>query len=66
MSAIAIGRPERLRREGALRGARQTVLAVLFLGVLWGLWEGLRWLGIRFGITFPFEVTPTAMPHADS
>jgi NitT/TauT family transport system permease protein len=63
MSAIAIERPERLRREGALRGARQTVLAVLVLGVLWGLWEGWRWLGIRFGITFPFEVTPTAMPH---
>jgi NitT/TauT family transport system permease protein len=63
MSAIALEQPPNLRQEYARRGARQTALAVAVLAVLWGLWEAWRWLGIRFGITFPFEVTPTAMPH---
>jgi NitT/TauT family transport system permease protein len=66
MSAIAIQQPHADAPETARRGLRQTALALVVLGVLWGLWEGWRWLGIRFGITFPFEVTPTSMPHIHS
>jgi NitT/TauT family transport system permease protein len=66
MSAIAIEQPHAEPREKARRGVLQTGLALLVLAVLWGLWEAWRWLGLRFGITFPFEVTPTSMPHIHS
>jgi NitT/TauT family transport system permease protein len=34
--------------------------------VLWGLWEGYRWLWMREGWTWPFAVTDSAMPHIHS
>jgi NitT/TauT family transport system permease protein len=34
--------------------------------VLWGLWEGYRWLGIRNHWTWPFVVNDTNMPHVKS
>ncbi len=46
-----------------MRGAGQALLFVLVLAVLWGLWEGYRWLGIEVGITRPFPVNDTTMPH---
>jgi NitT/TauT family transport system permease protein len=42
------------------------VLLVLVLAVLWGLWEGFRALGIRYGWTRPFTVDATSMPHVHS
>src|SRR5438874_6711297 len=66
MSAIALQQPHAETRESTRNAVRQTALALVVLGVIWGLWEGWRWLGIQFGITFPFEVSPTSMPHIHS
>lgn len=46
-----------------MRGAARALLFLLVLAVLWGLWEGYRWLGIKVGITRPFPVNDTTMPH---
>ncbi|HEY8628463.1 MAG TPA: ABC transporter permease [Gaiellaceae bacterium] len=46
-----------------MRVAGRALLFVLVLAVLWGLWEGYRWLGIKAGITRPFPVNDTTMPH---
>src|SRR5436190_3357025 len=45
------------------RGVGRAVLFVLVLAVLWGLWEGYRWLWMREGWTWPFTVDNTTMPH---
>ena len=63
MSAIAVERPGEEREEGVTRRAGQALLFVLVLAVLWGLWEGYRWIGIKAGITRPFPVNDTTMPH---
>ena len=63
MSAIAVERPVEEREEGVTRRAGQALLFVLVLAVLWGLWEGYRWIGIKAGITRPFPVNDTTMPH---
>ena len=47
----------------ALRAALRGALFVAGLGVLWGLWEGYRWLGIRGHWTWPFRVDAVNMPH---
>src|SRR5919108_790449 len=39
------------------------LLFVLVLAVLWGLWEGYRWLWMREGWTWPFVVDDTTMPQ---
>ena len=36
------------------RGVGRVVLFVLVLAVLWGLWEGYRWLWMREHWTWPF------------
>ena len=46
-----------------MRTAGRALLFVLVLAVLWGLWEGYRWVGIKAGITRPFPVNDTTMPH---
>ncbi|HKU58932.1 MAG TPA: ABC transporter permease subunit [Gaiellaceae bacterium] len=38
-----------------------TFLAVLC--ALWGAWEGWRWLGSHYHLTWPFAVNDTTMPH---
>jgi NitT/TauT family transport system permease protein len=63
VSAIEVERPREAREEGVMRGAGRALLFVLVLAVLWGFWEGYRWLGIKAGITRPFPVNDTTMPH---
>jgi len=63
VSAIVVERPSEAREERVMRGAGRALLFVLVLAVLWGLWEGYRWLGIKAGITRPFPVNDTTMPH---
>jgi NitT/TauT family transport system permease protein len=63
VSAIEVERPREAREEGVMRGAGRALLFVLVLAVLWGLWEGYRRLGIKAGITRPFPVNDTTMPH---
>ncbi|HXY17349.1 MAG TPA: ABC transporter permease [Gaiellaceae bacterium] len=36
---------------------------VLVVAVLWGLWEGYKWLWQTAGFTWPFAVDDTTMPH---
>jgi NitT/TauT family transport system permease protein len=42
---------------------RRGVLLVAVLGLLWGLWEGIRALGLHFGWQHPFTIDATSMPH---
>src|SRR5262245_34516695 len=46
-------------RDAAVRVA----LLVVVLAVLWGLWEGWRWIGTHFELTWPFPVNNVTMPH---
>jgi len=62
MSAIAAEQP-RDARAAAARGALRAVLFVAGLAVLWGLWEGYRWIGLRERWTWPFTVSNVNMPH---
>jgi NitT/TauT family transport system permease protein len=62
MSAIAIERPGGVR-IGIGKALLRAVTLVVGLAVLWGLWEGYRWLGIRNQWTWPFVVNDTNMPH---
>ena len=47
----------------ARRAARRGALLVLVLAVLYGVWEGWRWIGTHFHLTWPFTVDDTTMPH---
>ena len=49
--------------DGAVHGARRVGFVVAGLAVFWGLWEAYRWAGERAGITWPFTVDETNMPH---
>ena len=51
------------RGVGVKRVGSRGVLLLVVLAVLWGAWEGFRWLGIHFGWTRPFTVDATSMPH---
>ena len=63
MSAFVV-EPSKRGIAGALpRAAARVALLVAGLAVLWGVWEGYRWLGIRGHWTWPFEVNDTNMPH---
>ena len=42
------------------------MLLLAVAAILWGLWEGFRALGIRYGWTRPFTVDATTMPHVHS
>jgi len=48
------------RARSSLGRAAQLLLV---LGVLWGLWEGYRWLWSTTGWTWPFVVDHSTMPH---
>ena len=41
----------------------RVVTFVLVIAVLWGLWEGYKWLWETTGWTWPFLVDDTTMPH---
>ena len=66
MSAIAVERPKTTAVAGLGRAAARAVFLVAGLLVLWGLWEGYRWLGLRNHWTWPFPVTETNMPHVST
>jgi NitT/TauT family transport system permease protein len=63
VAAIAIEQPGRARSADAIRGAKRIALVLAGLAVFWGLWEAYRWIGERVGITWPFPVDETNMPH---
>ncbi len=63
MAAIAIEQPGQTRGADAVRGAKRVALVLAGLAAFWGLWEAYRWIGERAGITWPFTVDETNMPH---
>jgi NitT/TauT family transport system permease protein len=63
MGSIAVERPGRTRVGEAAHGAKRALLVLAGVGVFWGLWEAYRWIGERLGITHPFPVNETNMPH---
>ncbi len=64
MSAIAVEQPRTTAAAGLARAVVRGLLLVTGLLVLWGIWEGYRWIGIRNHWTWPFPVNDTTMPHA--
>jgi NitT/TauT family transport system permease protein len=62
MASIAVDRTT-TPRIGALHGLRRVGLVVAGIAVFWALWEGYRWFGETAGITWPFTVDATNMPH---
>jgi NitT/TauT family transport system permease protein len=63
MSVIAVERLRERRGIQLARGVGRAGLLLVVLAVLWGLWEGYRWLWIREAWTWPFVVDETTMPH---
>jgi len=63
MASIAMEQPGRARVGEAARGAKRAGLLLAGLAVFWGLWEAYRWIGETAGITWPFRVDATTMPH---
>jgi NitT/TauT family transport system permease protein len=45
------------------QAAQRIGMLVLLLAVLWGLWEGWRYIGTTFHLNWPFPVNDTTMPH---
>jgi NitT/TauT family transport system permease protein len=62
MASIAVDRTT-TPRIGAIHGLRRVGLAFAGIAVFWALWEGYRWFGETVGITWPFPVNATNMPH---
>jgi NitT/TauT family transport system permease protein len=62
MASIAVDRTT-TPRIGAIHGLRRVGLVVVGIAVFWALWEGYRWFGETVGITWPFTVDATNMPH---
>src|SRR5213596_2723163 len=60
---MAAPAPREQRALAVRRAAGMAALFVVVLAVLWGLWEGYRWLWIHEGWTWPFVVNDTTMPH---
>ena len=63
MATIAAESPAVRRTDGLRRAAARAGMLVLVLAVLWGLWEGYRWLWMTAGWSWPFTVDSTSMPH---
>jgi NitT/TauT family transport system permease protein len=63
MASIAMEQPGRARVGEAARGAKRVGLVAAGLAAFWGLWEAYRWIGETVGITWPFTVDATNMPH---
>jgi NitT/TauT family transport system permease protein len=63
MSAIAVEGPRKRYAERAKSGTSRVVALLVVLGALWALWEGVRWLWIREGWTWPFAVNDITLPH---
>jgi NitT/TauT family transport system permease protein len=63
VSAIAVELPAGRRLIAVGRALGRAALFVAVFAVLWGLWEGYRWLWSTEGWTWPFAVDSSTMPH---
>lgn len=55
--------PVETRRARVVPALGRLVTYVLVIAVLWGAWEGYKWLWESTGWTWPFIVDDTTMPH---
>jgi NitT/TauT family transport system permease protein len=62
MASIAVDRTT-TPRIGAVHGMRRVGLVLAGIAAFWALWEAYRWIGESLGITWPFPVNQTNMPH---
>jgi NitT/TauT family transport system permease protein len=62
MASVAVERTT-TPRIGAIHGLRRVGLVVAGIAIFWALWEAYRWFGETVGITWPFPVDATNMPH---
>jgi NitT/TauT family transport system permease protein len=62
MASVAVERPLD-RAAGVNRAGTRGALLLAVAGLLYGLWEGFRALGIHYGWTHPFPVNAATMPH---
>ena len=63
MATVAIEQPQRPRGADTAQGAKRVGLVIVGLAFFWGIWEAYRWIGESLGITWPFPVNETTMPH---
>jgi NitT/TauT family transport system permease protein len=63
VATVAIEQPQRPRGADTARGAKRVALVIGGLAFFWAIWEAYRWIGERLGITWPFPVNETTMPH---
>jgi NitT/TauT family transport system permease protein len=62
MASIAVDRTT-TPRIAAVHGGRRVLLVICGVAAFWGIWEAYRWIGETLGITWPFPVNATTMPH---
>ena len=62
MASVAVDRTT-TPRIGAIHGLGRVALVVAGIAVFWALWEAYLWFGQTVGITWPFPVNETNMPH---
>ena len=62
-AVVATPSPRRGRARVARDGAIQAAIVLVVLAALWGLWEAYRATWMHFGLTKPFVVDQTTMPH---
>jgi NitT/TauT family transport system permease protein len=62
MASVAVDRTT-TPRIGAIHGLRRVALVVAGIAVFWAFWEAYLWFGKTVGITWPFPVNETNMPH---
>ncbi len=55
--------PVETRRARVVPALGRLATYVLVIAVLWGAWEGYKWLWESTGWTWPFVVDDTTMPH---
>src|SRR5262245_23359201 len=51
------------RLRAATEALVRAALLIVVLAVLWGMWEGWRWIGTHYRLTWPFPVNDVTMPH---
>jgi NitT/TauT family transport system permease protein len=55
--------PVETRRARVVPALGRLATYVLVIAVLWGVWEGYKWVWQTTGWTWPFAVDDTTMPH---